>query len=324
MTQLVPFEEAQKAAAEAFGKEVAQNIFGFLSDITRPPAKELGGLLADHIKLYRLKTQLKVIRKAQKLHEENNIQHQQIPLRIVAHLFDSCSWEEDDWMQTRWATLLANAATLGEKLDNYSTHVEILRQLSPLQVRCLDIMYSEKEYPARLYSRSLPSYQYESRLRKDLAVSKEDFRILCESLIRLNLIQPKLVYEKDSWTYPEDKVYRDLGEVSLTYLGQDLVKKCRIPFSKAHIERLRGIFTPVIDEIAKDHKGKHFHSFIKDAQAIYEHIDDQDIKSAVWGALKRTIWKGSQIKEFEGESLSDQQREEIIKDTLDELERTHS
>jgi len=324
MNQLVPFEEAQKAAAEAFGKEVAQNIFGFLSDITRPPAKELGGLLADYVKWFRFNTQLKILRKAQKLHEENKIQHQKIPLRIVANLLDSCSWEEDDWMQTRWAALLANAATLDEKLDNYSTHVEILRQLSPLQVKCLDIMYSEKEYPARLYSRSLPSYHYEGYLRRDLGVPQEDFRLLCESLIRLNLIHPKLVYERDSWTYPEDKVYRDLEEVSLTYLGQDLVKKCRIPFSKAHIEKLRKLFTPIVDEIAKDHKGKHFHSFIKDAQAIYEHVDDQDIKNAVWGALERTLWEGSQIKEFQGESLSDQQREEIIKGTLDHLERIYS
>ncbi|GAG27539.1 unnamed protein product, partial [marine sediment metagenome] len=263
--EIVPFEEAQKEAAKAFGKEAAQRILGFLSDITRPPAKELGGLLADHVKFFRLKTQLKIIRKAQALHQEYKIRHQQVPLKIIAHLLDSCSWEEDEWMQRKWATLLANAATLDEKVDNYPTHVELLGQLSPVQARCLDLMYNENVFPARRYHRSLPSYQSGYYLQTAVKISGEDLNILCDSLIRLNLIHPKLLFKQSDKNLSEVEVERDLAEVSLTFLGQDLVKKCRIPFSKMHLEKIRRSFAPIVDQIAKDHDGQELRDFIRDA-----------------------------------------------------------
>lgn len=63
MNDLVPFEKMQTEMVSAFGKETSIQIFGFLSDILRPPAKELGGLIADIMRLYRWKAQIQIIQK---------------------------------------------------------------------------------------------------------------------------------------------------------------------------------------------------------------------------------------------------------------------
>ena len=74
------------------------NIFGFLADITRPPAKELGGLLADHVKYFRFKTQLKILKKAKEFHGLFGCKPQEVPLKFLSDLLDNCSWEEDEDM----------------------------------------------------------------------------------------------------------------------------------------------------------------------------------------------------------------------------------
>ena len=327
MTELVPFEEAEKEAAKALGKEMARLTLGFLADITRPPAKELGGLLADHVKFFRFKTQIKILEKARTLQQRYNLSLQQVPLRIIAPLLEGCSWEEDEWMQTKWAALLANAATHGERHDNYSTYVELLRQLSPVQARCLDIMYAEESFPARRYLRTLPSYQSRCYLQGSLGISHEELDILFDGLVRLNLIHPKLRLAQGSGHTSEiqdAEVDRDFSEVSLTCLGKGLVKKCRIPFLEIHKDEFRNLLVPVVEEIAKDHDGSQFRKLVEKAADIYEYLDEEGIKTAVWGALGHTLWKGQKIDEFKDFPLKESQKNEIVKYALGTLTEMYS
>ena len=133
MNDLTPFNEFQKEIAKAFGEEAVKEIFGFINDIIRPPAKELGGLLADQVKYFRMKNQIKLFQKAAKLHKELDLGSQKIPLKLLSHIVDHSSWEENEEMQSKWANLLANASTKGSNTDNCSSHSETLRQLSPQQ-----------------------------------------------------------------------------------------------------------------------------------------------------------------------------------------------
>ncbi|MBI2486685.1 MAG: hypothetical protein HYW01_06940 [Deltaproteobacteria bacterium] len=64
MSDLTPYENFKTELAKSLGKELVDQVFGFINDIVRPPAKELGGLLADKVKEFRLKTQIKTIRRA--------------------------------------------------------------------------------------------------------------------------------------------------------------------------------------------------------------------------------------------------------------------
>jgi hypothetical protein len=56
-------------------------------------------------------------------------------------------------MQTRWATLLANATNPHIESDNYPTYVEILRQLSPIEAKYLEYMFVNDTSARRKYPR---------------------------------------------------------------------------------------------------------------------------------------------------------------------------
>ena len=160
MNNLIPLDEFQKEIAKSLGKELVNQAFGFINDIIRPSTKELGGLFADWIKSFRLKNQIKMIIKAAEIHAQLGLKRQKIPLKLLAEMLDNSAWEEDEGLRKKWSILLANSATNGEDKSQFSIFTEILRQMSPLQAKCLEVMYCEESYPARRSLRNLPSYQY--------------------------------------------------------------------------------------------------------------------------------------------------------------------
>jgi len=324
MGDIVPFEDIQKEAAKAFGKETAANFFGFLADITRPPAKELGGLLTDHLKFFRFKTQLKILKKATEIHSLLGSSPQVVPLIFLANLFDSCSWEEDEDMQTRWATLLANASKKGESTTNYTTYVEILRQLTPSQVMCLEVMYDELDFPARRNVRLLPSYQSSKTLMSALSISTDQLRVLFDNLMRLNLIHVRLSQDNDDFSLQTATIERRYDESSLTYLGKNLIKKCRIYFTNEHKERIRAICMKKIDAVARDPDGEPLIIMFNSMKGVYGYLTENDVRSAVWGSLSKFIWKGSQIKSHGDLPLETDLRIQIVDLILWRLNKIHA
>jgi hypothetical protein len=324
MNDMVPFEEIQKAAAKGFGKQFAKEVFGFIGDITGPPAKELGGLLADHMKYFRFKTQLKIIQKAKQIQNESDIQPQKVPLKMLARFLESCSWEEDENMQKKWSALLANAATLDEPAENYLTYVDLLNQLSPTQAKCLDIMYNEEAFPARKYFRSLPSYQARNRLRDSLNISDKDLSILFDGLIRLNLIRPKFTYKDKKGKPSNPEIEMSYDETSLTYLGQDLVKKCRIRFTSIHAEKVGKICLKLLTNIIKEgHRSQYIDHFISGVQNIYEYAAEGDIRHAVYKALEDKVWKGGKLQYPDDFHIEQATEAEIVQTVIAELHRIY-
>lgn len=323
MNEFVPFEDIQKEAAKAFGKETAAIFFGFLADITRPPAKELGGLLTDHLKFFRFKTQLKILKKATEIHSLFGSRPQVVPLKFLADLFDNCSWEEDEDMQTRWAALLANASKKGESTTDYATYVEILRQLTPSQVMCLEVMYEERNFPARRRVRELPSYQSSNTLMSVLNISNDQFKVLFDNLERLNLIHIRLSQDDDDFTFQTSAIEKRYDESSLTYLGKDLIEKCRIHFTKEHKERIRIVCMEKIDEVARDPTGEPLITMFNSMKEVYGYLIENDIRSAVWNSLCYFIWKGSQVKPLGELPLGTDLRIKIVDMILENLNQIH-
>jgi len=319
MQDLIPFQEVQKEAAKAFGKETANQIFSFLSDIIRPPARELGGLLADHMGWFRFKTQMKIIKKAKCLLDEQNIQAQEVPIKPLSKLLEYCSWEEDESMQEKWAILLANFAASGENPINHISFVDILNQISPIQAKYLDLMYDELFFPARRDYRTWPSYQSTHRLADILEIDEYASYIICDSLMRLNLIKPDYNFKPEDRDISYSKVEISYESVTLTHLGNEFVRKCRIPFSKFHIEKIDKILSKMIDKIAMDPRGTEYKNFCVKTKSIHPNIIDNDIAGGVMGALNKFIWKGGKIDDFKGYRINSEERKEIVAHAIDEI-----
>jgi hypothetical protein len=317
MNDLVPFEECQKEMAVAFGKETAAQFFGFLSDISRPPAKELGGLLADLMKLYRFKTQVWVIQKAKEHMDKLDIKPHKVPIKFIADFLDKCSWEEDEDMKERWAALLANSVSEGKQNHPYMSFVHILDELSPIEAKFIDLMYDEVIWPARRAYRTTPSYQSTSRLAKMMGISKEEVYVICDNLIRLNLMQTNFEFKPEKRDISRSKIQPTYDEVSLTYLGNEFIRNCRIAFSTVHAEEIERLLSDVIADFARNPKDEPLEPFLEKAKTIYPHFTIQDAKGAIYGALNHHLWKGGIIKDFEGYEITETEKKEIVKYCMD-------
>ena len=313
MNVLVPLDEFQKEIAKSLGKELVGQAFGFINDIVRPPAKELGGLFADRIKLFRLNNQFKMLKRAAEIHEQIGLQKQIIPLKLLAEILDNCAWEEDEELQKKWSVLLANSATRGEDKSQYSIFSEILRQMSPAQAKCLEVMYCEEKYSARKKMRSLPSYQYSGYLQNRLKVSKSEYQIIIDNLIRLNLVHQKIETGTILANGESLIIERNYEEVSLTNLGQVFIRKCRIPFNDTHIEKIEGIIFEKIDEIARNPKDTELYKQLNEQLTdIYEHITEYDLKNSIGESLNKALWKNGRIDDFKNFPLRDSQKDQIV------------
>lgn len=111
----------------------------FAANVTGAPGKELGEWFADHIRYWRLKSQVKIIEKAQKVCDKHGIAPQRVKTNVLVPLLEQGSLEEDESMQEMWAALLANAASPDSEAVQPG-FVTILGQLTPLDAEVLTVI----------------------------------------------------------------------------------------------------------------------------------------------------------------------------------------
>jgi len=224
-------------------------------------------------------------------------------------------------MQTKWAALLANAATGGTPTDNHVVYAELLDQLTPIQARCLEVMHQGGSPVSRLY-RSLPSFKSAYTLKEMLGIETQELNIIFDNLIRLNLATHKLT-SKEPIGFDTSKVetHRSYEEVSLTYLGQELIKMCRVPINAEQKQKILELLESCIEDIAKDHDGPRMKYFAAETDKIHEHLSARDAECAVSMALNQYIWNGrGPLKDFEGEHLDPELKANIIESAMTHFE----
>ncbi len=83
---------------------------GFLEKLAGGAIEEAGLLFADKIRVRRLKNQITILKKAQKIAKDTNIDIKQINLKVLVPLLENCSLEEEESLQDMWANLIVNYA----------------------------------------------------------------------------------------------------------------------------------------------------------------------------------------------------------------------
>jgi hypothetical protein len=143
-------------AAIAPVKDVINRLFG-------PFADQLGGLMADPIRVRRYQRSLKLFEKVARLSAARGIELKAVPLKTILPILEYASVEEDEDLHNRWANLLANSAIDSDRVRPFFP--DALRQLGPTEARLLDYM---RDVDLEFSRRSFGSVQ---KLREeDLAV----------------------------------------------------------------------------------------------------------------------------------------------------------
>jgi hypothetical protein len=219
MNDLIPIDPANKAIEEA--AKIAEE---FLGKLVNPALEEGGGILSDTVKFWRFKNSINLVLKAKQFLEQKGIQPRKVLPKILIPIIENGSLEEDAEMQTRWSSMLAHSADPSSLIKIRPSHPEILKQLSPLEVKILDNFYESIKDKS-------PEEQKNSGVVKNKAIkifelSSEEYDVLVENLFRLGLCQPPTT--EGGMTVGEyPMALRTYEFVKLTPLGVDFIRSCK-------------------------------------------------------------------------------------------------
>lgn len=126
----------------------------FLGKLIMPSVEEVGLLIQDKVKMWRLNNQIKMLNKARTICEQNKINIRSISPKLIAPLLEGASLEEDENMQEKWAALLSNLIDSEQNIQNH-VFPYMLSQLSSNEVSALDEFFSECGKQREAFSRQL-------------------------------------------------------------------------------------------------------------------------------------------------------------------------
>jgi hypothetical protein len=178
----------------------------------------------------------RVWERAQEMLRDAGVQPKPTPLKTLVPLLQFASLEEDEYMRTQWASLLANAAASESAV--HSAYPDVLRQLMPMDARFLDMLFDEFEkvaYPPVSQWVVSNGYGGWSTLRDlwertglhDAAPDDDALSLTVDNLIRLNLLSREKVTSKDE--AQDIAVLPSFDHFSLTVFGRRFVQACRRP-----------------------------------------------------------------------------------------------
>ncbi len=125
-------------AANTTVEKSFQGIEGFLKSVCVPALDEVGLLLRDKVRNWRLNNILSILDKAKgKLHFENEELKIQAHPRVALAIIENGSLNDNDEVQEMWAGLFASSCTKSGQEDENLIFVDLLKQLTNAQARIL-------------------------------------------------------------------------------------------------------------------------------------------------------------------------------------------
>jgi hypothetical protein len=212
-------------AGEIIKSGAADKLADIIHKLAGPMADEIGMMMADKIKVYRVRNWVSVVKKTEKILAEANLSPDAVPPRLFLPILEASSIEGDSTLQGLWAGLLASAS---EKSDSLSpSFIETLKQLTPLEAKVLNDFFE-----------SVPKQDYQGF--RDAATSlvlhamKTDPKLLliCETFERLGFFRREYdVHQIRPQRYEMQST--EIGwQYEFTKYGIQFMKACRGPLMK--------------------------------------------------------------------------------------------
>ena len=154
---------------------------------------EFGGLLQDGVKSWRAKNMIRTLVRMKVLIAESGLTQQELTGKFFVQTMDKASIEDELYLQNKWATLLANAAT--GKIQNDVKYASILSELNSNEVKFLDALTtkgikSEAVNVEDVYGSHIREYVFSTEVAASfLNIPVEEAQIMIDNFYRLNICQ---------------------------------------------------------------------------------------------------------------------------------------
>lgn len=217
---------ATQEVAKTTGKaiEASEKFGGFMAKYFSGTLEQGIGIFEDKLKYMRWERQLRLMDKVNEVLKNRGIQEpfKPIPLKLAIPLFEAASLEDDDYLQNLWSNLLVNASDSQSTFELQRSYIEILGQLTPLEAKILEKLYSlsyEEALHKGIITADLPDgveiVNEKEKDRKYIEPSSE-VTLALANLARLGcLSSAKTLGGGESFTF-----------VNPTYLGKNFVDSC--------------------------------------------------------------------------------------------------
>jgi hypothetical protein len=218
-------QEVAKATGNAIN--AAREAGGFIAKYIAGPLEQGIGIFEDQLKYMRWERQIRLMQRAQLFLNQTGLQdpNRPVSMKLAIPIIQGASLEEDDFLQDRWAALLVNAANASFHGEVRRSYVSILEQLTSLDVRILDVIYSlpfEQSQSEAISTSGLPNYAeipIKNKQEQNPGTQlPENIVISLGNLARLGCLRPGM-----TWTGREV-----FDMVTPTAVGKAFVEACRI------------------------------------------------------------------------------------------------
>lgn len=130
---------------------------GFVDKLISPPAEEIGLLLKDGIAKWRFNNQVKTLVKAKSICEKHGVNPRMISPKLLCPLLEYASLEDNEKLQDKWATLLANMVDSAQNVENH-VFPYLLSQVSIQEFEILETTFEIKIARVKSLGKELEEY----------------------------------------------------------------------------------------------------------------------------------------------------------------------
>ncbi|MFM2226559.1 MAG: hypothetical protein RJA07_2761 [Bacteroidota bacterium] len=245
-------------------KQVLDKSEQLLKTLFGPSFEEIGGLIADQVKLRRFNNQINIFTKAQEKLKQNNISPKQISLKVLAPLIEFSSLEEEENLQDKWSNLIAHILGGNKDVVFQQNSMTILNRLSSEEAKLLDKLHEilsfrrVKQYndavktfekmskqhpslfkdpPKQPETYSLDSFVFNiSKVSTDINIPIPELEFSISNLIALGLLKWETDVEvnasKSSYDPDDDGIDVDVSVYNndnfiFTSIGDKFIKVCK-------------------------------------------------------------------------------------------------
>lgn len=221
---MVNESKAIQEVAKATGKgiDAVREVGGFIARYVEGPLEEGVGILSDRLKYVRWERQVRLMQRADQFLREAGLDapSRAVPLKIAIPLLQAATIEDDDSLQDLFAALLVNAANAASGVEVHRSFIEILSQITPLEARILNVIYSfpfDEMRHAGITTDTLPD---SARIlaEKENATEQPPDKI---ALALGNLVRVGCLKVPGTWGGGET-----FSSVNPTLLGREFVRAC--------------------------------------------------------------------------------------------------
>ena len=129
--------ELAKEAVEETVKQLFAPVQGVMRRLLGPAVTEVGLSFGDSARVWRFERAVKLFEEVERIADAAHIDLRPVAPNLIFPILDAASLADDD-LQEKWAALLTNAATTNFATEVLPSFSDVLKQLTPAEVRFLD------------------------------------------------------------------------------------------------------------------------------------------------------------------------------------------